>query len=128
MKVQPFSVPARSEIPGLPKQGPVDVSAVESMLKARDDALTSVVHVLQGSFTPGDNMQCELRSMTVSHGTTYTISLNKVSEPVGVLVVYNDLFDYAQVAWKRTDVKEIEVKLSFASAPSGTVKVTLWIF
>lgn len=98
----------------------------ERFLDQLNEALETIITALQGQLSFSDNFNCELKTLKFSEDTSVDIRLTKLKGAVQDVRVMNpDLYDYVQVAWAPLSRSEVRVKVSFDSAPTEEIDVTL---
>jgi hypothetical protein len=70
----------------------------------------------------------ETRSVDLTHDTEAVVKLQTVKgKPVGVQILASSLYDYATLKWRIVKESEIGVTVSWVSAPTDAVSVTLLV-
>lgn len=87
--------------------------------------LEQLVVLSQGNVSVTDNINCEIREITLTQDEEKTISLSRVSgKPIGIRVLWQDIYDwFPNVASKMTSETEMVVKCHWSTDPG--VKVTV---
>jgi len=93
-----------------------------------NDFNVKLSQVLTKRVTLTDNVDCEVREVSILHNTSYEITLRSVKNAKGVIVLWSDLFDFCKVKWQQIDIDKIEVVFWFDSLPTASANVRFVIF
>jgi len=97
-------------------------------LSPLSDQVEQLTTATQGRISFSDNVNAEIRAVQLVHDTSTVIKQQRVKgAAVLVLVAWEELFDYVQIAWQSVDESRVRVKVKWASAPSGSNWVNLLI-
>lgn len=117
MKLANYKHPTRQDFPLLP---PWFVDAMKGPGKQMQD----LTDLLQGKASLPDNMNIEMKELTVRHGKTYTLGLTKLKGvPMAAWVGYSSQFEGTNFAWRNSGGQQVDVTFSWASAPPGDITV-----
>lgn len=124
MKVPAFSRPTTTD----QQEVPEDSHWFFDVMDRRDSQLAELTKAVSGKLDRDSNLNDEIRTIDVKHDTQVEMTLLKMSGyPVGVLPIWNSIYDYAFVAWEQVTDRKIRLKVYFSSTPSDYVTVRLLI-
>lgn len=118
-RIQSFKGVSRGDFPHLT---PEDTRVFEAVSKPLQES----IELLQGRLGI-DNENREIRDISLFHNTETTIEIQKVKGGcIGVVPLWNEIFDYVQVVPRFDSEREVTVKVWFSTAPSEKVLTRLW--
>lgn len=83
------------------------------------EQLETISRACRRNLSPDQNLNTEMITLDFPDDTAVPIKLQKLNGyPIGVILLWEELFDYAQLAWKAVDKDKIQVKISWSSSPS----------
>jgi len=99
----------------------------ERFFQHLNETVGKSIDALQRKLTMLENMNFEERTFDVEQDTEIEVTLDKIrGKAKGVTVVSADIYDYnPNVAWTHVSSNTVKLKVSFDSAPTSPVEVTL---
>lgn len=124
MKIPSFSKPTTNDQQEVPK----DQQWFHEVMEPRDAQIVDITKAVNGRLDRASNLNDELRDIEVLHDTEVEMTLLKLNGyAVGVLPIWNSIYDYAFAAWEQIAERKIRLKVYFSSTPSEYVTVRLLI-
>lgn len=115
MKLGSFSPLSREEM----KEAPSWIEKAIRWLNAAFEKLYTALRPLANQ---------EILRLKLTHATEAVAKLQVVKgKPVGVQILASDLYDYPALKWRIVKESEIGVTVSWVSAPTDAVSVTLLV-
>lgn len=95
-------------------------------LETLNNALEPMSMAIRGNLTFVDNFRCEAKTLKVAENSTFRLRASKLRGKVQhVLFGISELFDYATVSLRRIGNLEVELTISFDSAPISPVEIDI---
>lgn len=121
MRVPSFSKLVKGDAPDIP----------DEVWKAITPLMTQVsklTQALQGRLDLTTNGNHERRRLKFSDDTAVRIKLQRLNgKPIGVILLWEELYDYTQTKWKPIDESTIEVKITWSTSPSTPTEAEILI-
>jgi hypothetical protein len=121
MKIKDFAAPTKGDLPEIED----DIWKLATPMSEQVSILTRALKSRVGF---GDNMHVEIRELRLSDDTSLNISLQRLkTKPIGVFLLWEELYDYTKLAWGVVDRETIKVKVTWDSSPGTPTNVIILI-
>jgi len=121
MKVGSYKRISRDSLPNVDE----DIFRLVSPIS---EQLETVSRACRRNLSPDQNLNTEILELPLADDTATTIKLQKLNGyPIGVILIWEELFDYTQLTWKLIDKDEIQVKVTWTSSPSAKTTARLLV-
>jgi len=121
MRVPSFSKLVKGDAPDIP----------DEVWKAITPLMTQVsklTQALQGRLDLTTNGNHERRRLKFSDDTAVRIKHQRLKgKPIGVILLWEELYDYTQTKWKPIDESTIVVKITWSTSPSTPTEAEILI-
>ena len=119
MKIQSFDLIQISEFPDAPP-------AMERLVEKVNLHINDITVALFNRVSIGDNLNAEVRAITVAQDTPIVLRLQTLSgKPIHALLLATSVFDYARLAWRVVEESLVEIKVKFDNTPATDPEVVV---
>ena len=92
------------------------------------DQVAELTKALQGRLDLTTNGAHEIRELPFKDDEELRITLQRVKgKPIGVILLWEALYDYTQLKWKPVDESVIKVKITWSTSPSTPITARILI-
>ena len=99
---------------------------MDRFLASLNEHLENITTALQSRLTASHNLDTELRTIALTHDVTARISLERLrTTPIGVLLLWTDVDDYARLKWTIVDQQTVDVTVKWDTDPGTSVSTRL---
>lgn len=125
MKVSNPKTPSTREIP----EAPAEARWADRLLEQRDQHIKDITRALQGQLSLADNLNAEVRDLSILDDTEVTVELKKIrGAPIGALLLWTERKERGDFWWAPVDVGKALFSVSWPSLPEGEQKVRVVFF
>lgn len=120
MRIPAFNPPTKGDFPDIPE-------TFFELLRPIVDQVDRLTKACQGHLDLEDNIRSEVRKLRLAHDTSTDIALQIVKRPIGVVLLWEELYDHRKITWEVADESLVRVKVYWDSTPATETEVLLWI-